>query len=473
MRNFYYDLTVMKAKRDKNIDMLHGPLARKILLFAIPLALTSILQQLLNSADASIAGRFVSSFSLAGIGGTLPITSTFVNLFVGLSIGANVVVAMFIGAGNLERVKETVHTAMGLAVITGIILMIAGLSLTEWILVAIGMPADAEADALIYTRLYFCAIPFLTIYNFGAAILRAHGDARTPLYALIASVSINLALNILFVCGFGWGTAGIGGATIIACALSAALIVVALLHEQEPYRLYPSQIKISLSPLKGILQIGIPAGIQGAVFSLSNIIVQAAINGFGSAAIAGSAATLNFECYTYFCINAFAQTAVTFTSQNFAAGNTERCKTIFRYCLAFGAGVGLTLGITFTALGTTVLSIFTTDAIALGYGMIRMWFIELPDFLTTFYEAPAGCMRGMGWSTLPAIITIFGSCVMRIAFVLWVFPHINDFTALMALYPFTWICMLTAMMIAYFIVRRRAFKKLAVAKETNTAVAIA
>lgn len=448
----------MKAKRDKNIDMLHGPLARKILLFAIPLALTSILQQLLNSADASIAGRCVSNFSLAGIGGTVPITSTFVNLFVGLSIGANVVVAMFIGSGNTERVKETVHTAMGLAIVTGLILMIAGLCLAEWILIAIGMPADAEADALVYMRCYFCTIPFLTLYNFGAAIIRAHGDTRTPLYALLAAVVVNFALNMLFVQVFGWGTAGIGVATIIACALSAFILIVALQHEQEPYRLTVRQIRISRSPLIGILRIGIPAGIQGAVFSLSNIIVQAAINGFGSAAIAGCAATLNFEIYTYFCISAFAQTAVTFTSQNFAAGNTERCKEIFRWCLLFGAGVGLCLGITFTALGRSALSIFTTDAAALGYGMIRMWLIELPDCLTSFYEVPAGCLRGMGWSTLPAIITIFGSCVMRIAFVVWVFPHLNDFVALMALYPFTWICMLTAMLIAYFVVRRHAFK---------------
>lgn len=464
--------TAMKHLSHKNIDMLNGPLASKILLFAIPLALSSVLQQLLSSADASVAGRFISSQSLAGIGAVMPITATFVNLFVGLAIGANVVIAMRIGSGDLHRVKETIHTAMALALASGIVLMIIGLLVASWVLEAVNMPADSIGDALVYIRLYFCALPFLAIYNFGSAILRAHGDSQHPLYSLAVAVVLNLTLNLLFVRVFGWGTAGIGIATIIACAANAAIIVLFLVREEEPYALDLREIRFKKSPLRTMLLIGIPAGIQGAVFPLSNTVVQSAINSFGSAAIAGSAATLNFECYTYFFVNAFAQTAVTFVGQNFAAKKVDRCKTILRWCLLFGFTSALFLGVTFTALGEIALSIFTVDATALHFGMIRMWFIELPDCLTSLYEVPAGAMRGMGWSVLPAIVTIIGSCVLRIGFVIWIFPHMNNFTALMALYPVTWIFMTIVMMSAYFIVSRRAFRSIeATKKETSTATA--
>lgn len=414
-----------RDKRDNGIDMLNGPLPGKILRFAIPLALSSILQQLLNSADASIAGQFVSSFSLAGIGGVNPVTAMFVNLFVGLSIGANVVVAMHVGAGEFHSIKKSVHTAMALSLIAGVVLGGAGLALAPWVLDAIGMPEDSLADALTYVRLYFCAIPFLTIYNFGSALLRAHGDAKRPLYAL-----------------------------------AAAVVVAFLMREEGPFRLHLRELRICGPELAGILRIGIPAGIQGAVFSLSNTVVQATINGFGSAAIAGSAATLNFEYYTYFFVNAFGQTAVTFTGQNFAAKNADRCRAIFRWCVLFGFTSSLILGVTFTALGTRALGLFTTDAAALSFGLVRLWFVELPDCLTTFYEVPAGAMRGMGWSTLPAVITILGSCVLRVALVTWVFPLSGTWDTLMVIYPVTWSFMIVAMLVSYFIVRRRCYRSI-------------
>ena len=434
-----------RDKRDNGIDMLNGPLPGKILRFAIPLALSSILQQLLNSADASIAGQFVSSFSLAGIGGVNPVTAMFVNLFVGLSIGANVVVAMHVGAGEFHSIKKSVHTAMALSLIAGVVLGGAGLALAPWVLDAIGMPEDSLADALTYVRLYFCAIPFLTIYNFGSALLRAHGDAKRPLYALAAAVVVNFVLDLAFVRLFGWGTAGIGIATVIAAALSAVIVVAFLMREEGPFRLHLRELRICGPELAGILRIGIPAGIQGAVFSLSNT---------------GSAATLNFEYYTYFFVNAFGQTAVTFTGQNFAAKNADRCRAIFRWCVLFGFTSSLILGVTFTALGTRALGLFTTDAAALSFGLVRLWFVELPDCLTTFYEVPAGAMRGMGWSTLPAVITILGSCVLRVALVTWVFPLSGTWDTLMVIYPVTWSFMIVAMLVSYFIVRRRCYRSI-------------
>ncbi|MFR5091120.1 MAG: MATE family efflux transporter [Adlercreutzia equolifaciens] len=287
----------------------------------------------------------------------------FVNLFVGLSIGANVVVAMHVGAGEFHSIKKSVHTAMALSLIAGVALGAAGLALAP----CAGRHRHARrllADALTYVRLYFCAIPFLTIYNFGSALLRAHGDAKRPLYALAAAVVVNFVLDLAFVRLFGWGTAGIGVATVIAAALSAVIVVAFLMREEGPFRLHLRELRISGPELAGILRIGVPAGVQGAVFSLSNTVVQAAINGFGSAAIAGSAATLNFEYYTYFFVNAFGQTAVTFTGQNFAAKNADRCRAIFRWCMLFGFASSLILGVTFTALGTRALGLFTTDAAA-------------------------------------------------------------------------------------------------------------
>lgn len=447
-----------RKRRGSSIDMLNGPLPGKLILFAIPLALSSILQQLLNSADASIAGQFVSNYSLAGIGGVTPVTAMFVNLFVGLSIGANVVVAIHIGAKEFQSIKKAVHTAMALSIVVGLLLGGVGLVVSPWVLDAISMPADSLADALTYVRLYFCAVPFLTIYNFGSALLRAHGDTKRPLYALAVAAIVNLVLDLAFVRWFGWGTAGIGVATIIATALSAVIVVIFLTHEEEPFRLHWRELGFSGYELRNIIRIGLPAGIQGAVFSLSNTFIQATINSFGSAAVAGSSATMNFEYYTYFFVNAFAQTAVTFTGQNFAAKKADRCRAIFKWCLLFGFVSSLVLGIAFTALGATALSLFTTDAVALSYGIVRLWFVELPDCITTFYEVPAGAMRGMGWSTLPAVITILGSCVLRVLLVAWVFPHFGTWEALMSVYPITWSAMIVAMLISYFVVRRRVLR---------------
>lgn len=447
-----------RKRRGSSIDMLNGPLPGKLILFAIPLALSSILQQLLSSADASIAGQFVSNYSLAGIGGVTPVTAMFVNLFVGLSIGANVVVAIHIGAKEFQSIKKAVHTAMALSIVVGLLLGGVGLVVSPWVLDAISMPTDSLADALTYVRLYFCAVPFLTIYNFGSALLRAHGDTKRPLYALAVAAIVNLVLDLAFVRWFGWGTAGIGVATIIATALSAVIVVIFLTHEEEPFRLHWRELGFSGYELRNIIRIGLPAGIQGAVFSLSNTFIQATINSFGSAAVAGSSATMNFEYYTYFFVNAFAQTAVTFTGQNFAAKKADRCRAIFKWCLLFGFVSSLVLGIAFTALGATALSLFTTDAVALSYGIVRLWFVELPDCITTFYEVPAGAMRGMGWSTLPAVITILGSCVLRVLLVAWVFPHFDTWEALMSVYPITWSAMIVAMLISYFVVRRRVLR---------------
>jgi putative MATE family efflux protein len=443
----------------RNIDILNGPIPSRLLLFAIPLALSSILQQLLSSTDASVAGRFVSGQALAGIGATSPVTSMFVSLFVGVSVGANVAMAVSIGLKERDRSVDATHTSFGLSIVMGVGLAIVGILSAGWLVSVLGMPADSADESRTYLEVYFVGLPFLTIYNFGAALMRAHGDVRKPLIALLAAAIANLLLDLLFACVFGWGTVGIAAATDISFAISAGMVVFWLSRDEEPFRLHLHQITLRGATLRTILRIGIPAGLQGAIFSLSNVVVQSAIDGFGWEAIGGSSACMNLEAYTYFFVNAFAQAAVTFIGQNYAARRYDRCRKVVRWCMLFAIVSALILSVTFTVADNQVLSIFTTDAVALQYGIVRVWRVELLEPLTSLYEVPGGAMRGMGWSTLPAVITIIGSCVLRVIYVVALFPLSGRYEDLMTLYPATWLMMGVAMIIAYQIVSRRAFSK--------------
>lgn len=447
------------SHRGRNIDILNGPIPTRLLLFAIPLALSSILQQLLSSTDASVAGRFVSGQALAGIGATSPVTSMFVSLFVGVSVGANVALAVAIGQRERDRAVDAIHTSFGLSLVMGVGLAIIGVACAGWLVNAMGMPADSADESRTYLQVYFIGLPFLTIYNFGAALMRAHGDVRRPLLALAAAALVNLVLDMLFARVLGWGTTGIAAATDIAFMVSAGMVVYWLARDDEPFRLHLHRITLHGATLKTILRIGIPAGLQGAIFSLSNVVVQAAINGFGSAAIGGSSACMNLEAYTYFFVNAFAQAAVTFIGQNYAARKYARCRKVVRWCMLFAIVSAFILSVVFTLSDRAVLSVFTTDAVALQYGIIRVWRVELLEPLTSLYEVPGGAMRGMGWSTLPAVITIIGSCVLRVIYVMALFPLSGQYEDLMTLYPATWLMMGVAMLIAYRIVSRRAFSK--------------
>lgn len=452
------------SKGSKNsIDMLNGPLLGKMLLFALPLALSSILQQLLNSVDTAVAGRFVSSQSLAGIGGVAPITGMFINLFVGISIGANVLIAMHIGQGDRERISKDVHTTIILALVCGVALVAVGVATAPAFLAAISMPDDSFADALTYLDVYFCCMPFFMLYNFGSAVLRGKGDTRRPLYALAAGVVLNAVLDPLFACVLGWGTFGIALATDLANVLSALIVVRFLLREDEPFRLKLTRadLRITKSALVTILKIGVPAGVQGAVFSVSNLVIQSGINSFGSAAIAGSAAELNFEFYTYFFTSAFAQTAVTFIGQNYAARKTDRADRVWRLAIVLSLVTTALLSVAFTALGRGGIGLFTSDADAIEYGMVRLWHVELLEFVPTLFEVPAGAMRGMGHSTLPAVISIFGTVVLRVWYYFRVFPHIGTFAGLMDVYIVTWLATMVIMWVAFVIVRRKAFAKAA------------
>lgn len=458
----------MSTKKN-SIDMLHGPLPGKIILFAIPLALSSILQQLFNSADAIVAGRFIGSTALAAIGGVSPVITLLIGLFVGLSIGANVAIAIHIGHKELDRVHGAVQTTAIVTLVSSVALTAVGVFATEPILDAIDIPADARAEATGYLQAYFAGIVFFLVYNFGSAVLRAKGDTRRPLYALAVAVALNIVLNVVAVTVFDDGVVGIAVATDVSNAAAAGIIVWMLLHEEEAFRLDVQHLFVDADTLRTILYIGVPSGLQSVVFSLSNVAIQAAINGFGTAATAGSAAAMNYEYYTYFFVSAFSQAAVTFIGQNFAAGKLKRCDTVFRFCMGAAVVCAVVLSVLFVAAGNLALGAFTTDATAVAFGFVRLWHVELLECMPASYEVTAGALRGMGWSVLPTVVVVVGSCVLRIIYVFALFGAFGTFDALMNIYPVTWGITGATMLGLYVFARRRAYAQVAARKGVKLA----
>ncbi len=444
-------------KKRNSIDMLNGPLPLKIILFAVPLALSSILQQLFNSADAIIAGQYIGSSALAAVGGVAPIISLFIAIFVGLSIGSNVLIAVYIGRGEPEKVRGGIQTTVVVALVCSVLMTVIGILTTDPILEAVNVPYDAWEEAQQYLHVYFAGVVFFVVYNFGSAVLRAKGDTRRPLYALALSVVLNIILNYVAVVVFNGGVFGIALATVISNAVSAGVVVFFLLHEEETFRLTFSNFHVAKSDVYSLLYIGVPAALQGAVFALSNVVIQGAINSFGTDATAGSAAAMNYEYYTYFFTSAFSQAAVTFVGQNYAAKKYDRCDAAMKFCMGTAVGITLALSLLFVGLGDISLGVFSTEAGALSYGAIRMWHVELLECMPCSYEITAAGMRGMGWSVLPTVIVIIGSCLLRIGYVLVIFPAISSFENLMLIYPITWIVTGSVMIVLFFVARRRAY----------------
>lgn len=445
------------TKKQNGIDMLHGPLPLKIILFAIPLALSSILQQLFNSADAVIAGQYIGSSALAAVGGVAPIISLFIATFIGLSIGSNVLIAVYIGRGELGRVRGGIQTTVIVALTCSLLMTVLGIVLTDPILEAVNVPQDAWDEARQYLHVYFAGVVFFVVYNFGSAVLRAKGDTRRPLYALALSVALNIILNYVAVVVCDAGVSGIALATVISNIVSSGMIVFYLLREEETFRLSFSGFHASKADLRSLLYVGVPAGLQGAVFALSNVVIQGAINSFGTDATAGSAAAMNYEYYTYFFTSAFSQAAVTFIGQNYAAKQYDRCDSVMKFCMGASVGITLALSVLFVGLGDISLGVFTTEAGALSFGTIRMWQVELLECMPCSYEITAAGMRGMGWSVLPTVVVIVGSCLLRIVYVIAIFPAISSFENLMLIYPITWIITGSVMIALYFIARKRVY----------------
>lgn len=430
--------------------MLHGPLFMKIIMFTLPLAASSILQQLFNSVDVAVVGRFASSQALAAVGSNAPVISLLINLFMGVSMGANVIISNHIGQNDRKSIRDAISTVGLVSVISGLVMMVVGILVARPILTMMDTPADVLDMAITYLRIYFLGIPFFMIFDFGSAILRSMGDTRRPLYILVAAGIVNTILNLVFVIIFHMGVAGVAIATSIANAVSAALIIYLLLHEKEPYRLRPKKLYIEWKELKRMLQIGVPAGLQGMVFSISNVLLQASINGYGSDAIAGSAAALNFEYYCYFIIGAFNGAAISFTGQNYGAGLNHRVKRIFAICLFMGFVGCAALNWFFIWQEDFFLSLFTDSPAVIALGKTRMHIALAWQSIAAFYEISGSVLRGMGKSMEPTLITVFGTCLLRIAWIFIIMPGWRGFDHLLAVYPVSWMITAVMMLGLYF-----------------------
>lgn len=432
------------------IDMLHGPLFMKMIMFTLPLAASSILQQLFNSVDVAVMGRFASSQALAAVGSNAPVISLLINLFMGVSMGANVIISNHIGQNDRRSIRDAISTVGLVAIVSGLLMMVVGILVARPILTMMDTPADVLDMAVTYLRIFFLGIPFFMIFDFGSAILRSMGDTRRPLYILVAAGIVNTILNLVFVIIFHMGVAGVAIATSIANAVSAALIIYLLVHEKEPYRLRPKKLYIEWKELKRMLQIGVPAGLQGMVFSVSNVLLQASINGYGSDAIAGSAAAVNFEYYCYFIIGAFNGAAISFTGQNYGAGLNHRVKRIFAICLFMGFVGCAALNWFFIWQEDFFLRLFTDSPAVIAFGKTRMHIALAWQSIAAFYEISGSVLRGMGKSIEPTLITVFGTCLLRIVWIYTIMPGWRGFDHLITVYPVSWAITAVMMLGLYF-----------------------
>ncbi len=442
-------------KKSYEMDMCSGPLLGKILVYAIPLMLSGILQLLFNAADVIVVGRFAGHESLAAVGSTSALINLLINVFIGLSIGANVLVAQYFGAGKEKEVQDTVHTAITISLICGLALVFLGIFAAGPLLKIMGTPDDVLEKAILYMRVYFTGMPVLMLYNFGAAILRAVGDTKRPLYFLIAAGVVNVILNLGFVILLHMGVAGVALATVLSQCISAVLVCRCLMKSDSAYRLDLSRLGVRWRTLKRIAQIGLPAGFQGAVFSISNVLIQSSINAFDSVAMAGSTASANLEGFVYNAMNAVHQTNLSFTSQNLGGGKFERINRILLLCLGVVTVVGVVMGGGFVLLGPQLLRIYSSDPEVIRFGMVRLTIICGMYFICGWMDVLVGSLRGLGSSVIPMFVSLAGACGLRIVWIFTVFQWHHSLNVLYLSYPVTWVVTAAAHLICFMMIRRK------------------
>ncbi len=448
--------------RRLNRSMLDGPLLPNILLYTFPIILTTILQLLFNAADLVVVGRFCGSISVAAVGATGSISNLLVNFFIGLSVGTGVTVAHGLGSNNHDEVKKTIHTAIPTAIICGIFLTVVGVIFCEKLLRLMGTPENVLRLSAIYMKIYFSGITFTLIYNFCASILRAAGDTKGPLIYLSISGVINVILNVIFVTVFHMNVAGVALATMISQAVSATLVFLALMNREDACRLAIKSFRIYKKQLLKIIKIGLPAGIQSSLFSISNVIIQSSVNSFGDVFMSGSAAASNIESFVYASMNGFYQTTLNFTGQNFGAKKYQRVKKLLGICLCCVTAAGVITGFSSVIFGEKLLSIYITDsAQAIADGMIRITFLGIPYFICGLMEVTTGALRGMGESIVPMIISILGVCGIRLGWIFTIFqiPQFHTPEWLFASYTASWLVTFAVELIAFFIVFKRKVKE--------------
>lgn len=446
-----------RQKKSFEIDMVRGPVLKKMLIFSLPLMCSSILQLLFNAADIIVVGRFAGDNSLAAVGSNTSLITLMTNLFIGLSIGANVTVAKYYGARRERELKDTVHTAMMLSIISGILLTVLGLIGARQVLVWMKAPEEVMGLAATYLRVYFLGMTGMMVYNFGSAILRAVGDTRRPLYYLAFSGVINVVLNLFFVIVLKMDVAGVGAATAISQWLSAILIFRCLTKVDSGIRVVPREMRIHRDKLAAIFQIGLPAGVQGVIFSLTNVLIQASVNSFGAIIVAGNSAAANLEGFIYFAMNAFYQATISFTSQNVGARRIKRIDKVITRGELCVVAVGLVLGMLTVTFGRTLLGIYSPSDAVIDAGMERLKIIAMTYALCGAMDVMVGSLRGMGCSVTPMLVSLVGVCGIRIIWLATIFqiPKYHTMNMLFLTYPFTWILTLTAHIITFLIVRKK------------------
>jgi putative MATE family efflux protein len=443
-------------KLSHEMDMTHGPLLGKIITFAIPVMLSGCLQLLFNAADTIVVGRFAGSTSLAAVGSTGALINLVIGLFFGLSVGVNVLVARYYGAGQNRDLSETVHTAVIASVLFGVILIFLGVAVARPMLELMGTPDDVIDLAVLYMRIYFVGMPAMMLYNYAASILRAIGDTKRPLYYLITAGVINVILNLILVIVFGLGVAGVAIATDVSQVVSAILTVRCLIKDgDKPYGLRVSELKINKEKLIEMTKIGLPAGIQGCVFSLSNMVVQSSVNSFGSTVMAGNTAASNIEGFVYMAMNSFYQTAISFTSQNFGARKFHRINKVGLYCQACVVATGLILGIGAYLGARPLLGIYTSDQEVIKYGVLRMGFCCAPYFVCGMMDTMVGMLRGLGYSVVPMFVSIGGACGLRLLWIFTVFAHHKTLDTLYIVYFITWTVTFLCHLICFIVIRKK------------------
>ena len=461
-----------KSKTKNEIDMCNGPILKKMLIFTLPLMCSSMLQLLFNAADIIVVGRFAGDTALAAVGSTTSLVLLLSNLFIGLSVGANVLAARYFGAGRGNELSKTIHTSLLLSMISGVILTTMGILLAKPILQMMDTPDTVINLSVLYLRIYFLGMPAMLLYNFGSAILRAKGDTKRPLIYLSIAGVLNVSLNLVLVIVFNLGVAGVGIATATSQFVSASLMLRCLSKEKGGFRFSVKKLKIHKDKLIAILQIGLPAGVQSTLFSLSNVLIQASINSFGDVAMAGSAAAGNIEGFVYVAMNAFYQASITFTSQNVGAGKYHRVKPIMIRAVACVTVTGLVLGNLAYGFGNVLLLFYTTSPAVVVEGIRRLSYVSAWYFLCGIMDTLVGVLRGLGYSIVPMIVSLVGACGLRIIWIMTIFqiPMFHSLDTIYLSYPVTWLITAGTHFICYLVITKKMKDKILKSKQESLLV---
>ena len=439
--------------------MCNGSIMDKLISFSLPLMVSGIMQLAFNAVDIIVVGRFSGSQALAAVGSTTALINVFTNLFIGISLGANVLAARFYAAGKDREMSETVHTSITLALISGITMAVIGVLLAKWALEIMGTPDDVIGQSALYMRIYFMGMPFFMLYNYGAAILRAIGDTKRPLIFLIISGIANAALNMTLVILFHMGVAGVAIGTIISQLISCVLVLTCLYRSEGSYQLRFSKLKINGAYMEQIFQVGVPAGIQSTVINLSNALLQSSVNSFGSIAMAGYTAANNMLGFLYMSVNSITQACMSFTSQNYGVGKLKRMDKVLRDCAILSISIAVVLGGLAYCFGPQILTIYTSDPKVINCGMEILAYTSITYFLCGIMDLFPGALRGMGYSAVPMVLSVIGTVGTRIVWVFGIFPNHRSLSVLFVSYPVSWIITIVLQVVCFYFVRKRVHQK--------------